>query len=56
MINSKLPHRRVPSPLTLACVSLCGDSETRGTGTREASHDVVAGMRAGGLEGTLVFI
>lgn len=44
------------SCLTLAHVALWGDGEARGTGTGEASHDVVAGMRAGGLKGTLIFI
>lgn len=44
------------SCLTLARGALRGDGEARGTGTGEASHDVVAGMRAGSLKGTLIFI
>lgn len=44
------------SCLTLARVALWGDGEARGTGAGEAPHDVVAGMRAGGPKGTLIFV
>lgn len=42
--------------LTLANVALRGDGETWRTGAGEASHDVVTGMRAGRLKGTLVLV
>lgn len=44
------------SVVTLARVALRGDGEARGAGAGEAAHDVVARVRAGGLQGTLVFI
>lgn len=42
--------------LTLAGVRLGGNGEARGTGTGETTHDVVTGMRAGGLESTFILI
>lgn len=51
--NLCLPEKSI---LTLARVALSGDGEARGTSASEAAHDVVARVRAGRLQGALVFI
>lgn len=51
-----ISRRCAAAGLTLARVGLRRDGEAGGTGAGKASHDVVARMRAGRLERTLIFI
>lgn len=51
--HQRLPEKSVP---TLARVALRGDGEAGGADASEAAHDVVAGVRAGRLQGALVLI